>query len=372
MDRKQQISNTYEAIIKQKKLFAIVIVLVTIASVVFLSAAFIRWKYGRIKELECGFMLAAFLFYLIYESIYLAIVPLIYHLNAIRAGVHKPYPTMPEDIERFIIYMYSASTLFWFLLWSVKFALLVLYRRMMIGLPLQLKFWMAILIFTIITFVFSFIATLTSCGGVGAIKQNLKFFCSRPSDALTRDLSMYGSFACDVITNLLIMILPLRLIWGLQMSLKRKLAVAAMISIGILCIIASIVRVIEITEKTKATTPNSLWLILWGSIEATTAICVGAFPSFRFVRKTSHSTHADYVSSKSAWANSRNFRSIQMQPYDCSNDGRHVATVYGGAQPSPSSQDKLTPEDGVIITTQHQIHIEPAISPQKQHQLGIP
>lgn len=66
------------------------------------------------------------------------------------------------------------------------------------------------------------------------------------------------------------MILPLRLVWGLQMSIRRKLAVGALFSVGIFCTITAIVRLVQIDLKTQDTQPNALWLTLWGSLEATT------------------------------------------------------------------------------------------------------
>ncbi|EFW22611.1 hypothetical protein D8B26_000738 [Coccidioides posadasii str. Silveira] len=347
----------YDIIIEQPKLVSVVLVLICVATLIYLLAIFVRWKHNRLRDLECVFMLSAFVFYLVYEIMLLVSMPLFYRLNAVNLGLIEKYPTALQDKERFILLLFVNNLIFLFLLWSVKFGLLVLYRRLMIGLPRQLKVWLVVLVYTAITFLFSFITTLTACGGISNLQKDLRTFCSSPVDNITRNLNFFGSFASDVSTDLLIMVLPLRLIWGLQMSSRRKLAVGALFSVGIFCTITATIRLVQITSKTRVTNPNALWLALWGSVESTTAIIVGSLPSLRFVRRTSRPTGAGaYTTSNTGWANSRKFHSIQMQPYS-PNNTRHVTTVYGGPDTS-SSRESLAPKNGVLVTTQHQIRTE--------------
>lgn len=54
------------------------------------------------------------------------------------------------------------------------------------------------------------------------------------------------------------------------MSVPRKIAVGAMFSIGAFVIIAAIVRLVQIDQQTGSLNPNSQWLALWGTVEATT------------------------------------------------------------------------------------------------------
>lgn len=66
------------------------------------------------------------------------------------------------------------------------------------------------------------------------------------------------------------MILPLRLIWNLHISRMRKIAAGAMFSVGVLCMITAIIRLVQIGSKTGVTNPNVQWISLWGTLEATT------------------------------------------------------------------------------------------------------
>lgn len=64
------------------------------------------------------------------------------------------------------------------------------------------------------------------------------------------------------------MILPIQLIWNLQMKLWEKVGIGATFAVGTLSIVASTVRVVSIGSKSgNDSTPSSTWLALWGMIE---------------------------------------------------------------------------------------------------------
>lgn len=62
------------------------------------------------------------------------------------------------------------------------------------------------------------------------------------------------------------MILPIRLIWNLQMKLRQKLSIGALFCFGWVCILISTIRVVQLGRSTDGT-PATSWLALWGTIE---------------------------------------------------------------------------------------------------------
>ncbi len=66
------------------------------------------------------------------------------------------------------------------------------------------------------------------------------------------------------------MILPIQLIWKSLLTTRRKLSIGAMFAVGGLCIIAAVIRLVQINSKTGDKNPNNEWIALWGSVEATT------------------------------------------------------------------------------------------------------
>jgi hypothetical protein len=69
------------------------------------------------------------------------------------------------------------------------------------------------------------------------------------------------------------MLLPIGLIRNLQIPLSRKLQIGGLFALGILVIIASIIRVVQVNATTgeSNTTPSLTWLALWSIIESSVA-----------------------------------------------------------------------------------------------------
>lgn len=100
---------------------------------------------------------------------------------------------------------------------------------------------------------------------------------------LTTDLISKLSYLLtedDVLTYSTVMLLPIGLIRNLQIPLARKIQIGSLFALGMLVIIASIIRVIQVGATTGAsnTTPPLTWLALWSIIESSVAIMVGCGP----------------------------------------------------------------------------------------------
>ncbi|PGH12915.1 hypothetical protein AJ80_06520 [Polytolypa hystricis UAMH7299] len=343
-------SPSFIVVIAEGKLRIVVVVLLVFASLVFFAAAGIRAKFKRLYDVECIFMLAALVFYLAYEILLLVDLPYVYRITYVSSGQLDPYPTLIDEIRLYAALILSANFLLWTLLWSVKLSLLFFYRRLMVSLPRELFWWKLVLCYTLVTYAFSIITNFTSCGGPINLSREPEKYCTRKGDDFTRNLNFYGGYASDVSTDLLIMILPLRLVWSLQLSPRRKIAVGAMFSVGFMCIIAATIRMVQINAQTNLTNPNSQWLILFGTVETTTAIIVGSLPSFRFLRKSSRPSDPHVLQSTNS-ANQRRIENFKLPTFNNFNDG-HSVSAY---QEVPSSRESLTPHNGVLGMTRHQV-----------------
>lgn len=88
------------------------------------------------------------------------------------------------------------------------------------------------------------------------------------------------------------MILPIRLIWNLQMRTRQKLSIGGLFCFGWVCIIISTIRVVQLGE-TENGVPAPSWLALWGTIEA--SIGMHILPAFSTCLST-HFTHFHFPS----------------------------------------------------------------------------
>jgi hypothetical protein len=124
--------------------------------------------------------------------------------------------------------------------------------------------------------------------------------CTTPRDVRAQIASLYYAFAVDVITDLLIMFLPIGLIWNLQRPKIQKIGMGVLFGIGWICIAMAIIRVVQIGSKAgNSSTPSSSWLALWAIIEAAIAVIVGCGPGLYSTAKEVHTTRkATYGSGK--------------------------------------------------------------------------
>ncbi|KAE8548912.1 hypothetical protein EYB25_009295 [Talaromyces marneffei] len=257
---------------------------------VFTAARFaVRWtQQQREFQIEDGISIFSWVSFLVMAILYIVVTPFLYRVD-IAVSTGQLYADLLKD-SLFVIEIFFANTIiFWIVLWSVKLSLLFLYRRLFVGLPDQMKWWWAVLIFTILMFIGCVISNLTSCSSMHAWFTPGE--CSTHRDAIAQVASLYFSFAVDVITDIMIMLLPWKLIWLLRLPFMEKLALSGVFCVGVVCVIMAIIRAVSVgIESRSENTPSSSWLMLWGLIEAAIAVVVGTLPAFAiFFRSQTHS-----------------------------------------------------------------------------------
>ena len=65
----------------------------------------------------------------------------------------------------------------------------------------------------------------------------------------------------------LVMVLPIVMLWGVQMQARRKLALGGIFSLVIITIAFAIIRTVAVTTLTRL--PDTSWLYMWSAIETT-------------------------------------------------------------------------------------------------------
>lgn len=68
------------------------------------------------------------------------------------------------------------------------------------------------------------------------------------------------------------MLLPIGLIWKLQMPLMQKLSVGALFCLGFVCIVVATIRVKELGSTVNNSQPSTTWLALWGIVESSIGV----------------------------------------------------------------------------------------------------
>jgi hypothetical protein len=95
-----------------------------------------------------------------------------------------------------------------------------------------------------------------------------------------------------------VMLLPIRLVWNLQMARAQKIAVVALFSSGFVVVTFATLRVVQVGIKTgNSTSPSPTWLAFWTIIESAVAICIGCCPAFAVFYRNTHTPHVSYDTS---------------------------------------------------------------------------
>jgi hypothetical protein len=144
-------SNSFsETYVTAERLRGTSIGMITATSLFCIARFTARWYKALRFQAEDIFMLMAWAFFLGMSISYVVLIPAMYRVNAVKSGKAPLYPTLLKDANLMIKIFFCNSMLLFMTLWSVKFSLLFLYRRLMTGLPKQMRWWWAVTIFCVL------------------------------------------------------------------------------------------------------------------------------------------------------------------------------------------------------------------------------
>ncbi|KAF2124149.1 hypothetical protein P153DRAFT_361336 [Dothidotthia symphoricarpi CBS 119687] len=245
--------------------------MVSLTSTIFVARTGIQvWRRRRI-EWQDAWLYVAYVAYIVFSVLYIVITPTIFKLEHHRKGEPVRWEGMEKDIKFMSRVLWSSGMEFWTCLWFIKFALLALYKKLLLGLPMiYLWVWRGTVVFCILTYI-----TCIITGPVIGCESLKKYFerneCFTPTDVRHQTASLYYAYAIDTVTNFMVMFLPIRLIWNLQMARVQKVCIGLLFASGLICILFATIRVVQIGIRDgKPMTPEPKWLTLWTIIECST------------------------------------------------------------------------------------------------------
>ncbi|CDM30147.1 hypothetical protein DTO013E5_8165 [Penicillium roqueforti] len=314
-------------------------------------------------------LIIAYIFFLELSILYIYISPVIFRLAAVGAGTIPPYATISEDGLRLQTVFFVTTSSLWLCLWMIKFSLLAMYKRLLVGKKYIIAWWV-IMGFCVLFIIGCILSSWFSCSSFHAWFTAGQ--CNTPRDHRAAVISLYYAYGVDIATDLAIMILPIRLIWNLQMKSRQKLSIGGLFCFGWVCIIISTIRVVQLGD-TENGVPAPSWLALWGTIEASIAVMIGCCPGlYRVLKaaispsKTSYPYDSYNLRGRRGTGipshHSGTFRGtdIPLNSFRGKEESYQSASAYRSTSPS-SSQEKLAyPSDernimvnyGVAVTVE--------------------
>ncbi|KAE8415081.1 hypothetical protein BDV36DRAFT_311240 [Aspergillus pseudocaelatus] len=223
--------------------------------------------------------------------------------NAVLQTIQAPhlyYMTLTpteKDIKyhslRYVHLEFVIIGLFWSVLWSIKGSFLALFWMISDGLPKYRRACAAIAIFTFIAYVGCWLASALNCHPPSDYFKFGK--CTKPADIKGSVISISYSTAVDIITDLMIMGLPLRILWKAKITRQQKIGLGVVFCVGFIIIATAIVRAIEITGRAYS---DQVGLAIWSIAESSISVIVGCLPPFKsFISRNSSTNQYPYGSS---------------------------------------------------------------------------
>ncbi|KAJ9662010.1 hypothetical protein H2201_006299 [Coniosporium apollinis] len=193
--------------------------------------------------------------------------------------------------------------------------------------------------------------------------------------------------AGNILTDIMVYTLPIRLVWKLQIPQKQKIALAVMLCLGLFTCISSIIRITYIPIMLKS--PDATYVIsgamYWSVIETNVGILAASVPSFKALAKRYiprllgeyYSNEGESRSRKYAQGSTTNAskkasskmgsfhrmdtdgKEVLSMDEFASGKGKHGIVTNIDMQSGNSSEERLNVPDGKILASTHiSTHVE--------------
>ncbi|KAI5844037.1 hypothetical protein DFP73DRAFT_551362 [Morchella snyderi] len=186
-----------------------------------------------------------------------------------------------------------ARTCYAAFIWSMKACMLAMYSRIVQLLEGYRKYIKYMWVFLFLTFAAVMVSTLLECRPFNHYWQVIP----NPGKACTfAEAQLYTTGACNIATDLVLILYPLPMIFHTSLPQKRKIQLYILFSLGFFVILVSIFRLPFVMENNAI----QRWRTLFASIEMLVACCVANAPVMYRLIKAQAAKHtkasADSVS----------------------------------------------------------------------------
>ncbi|KAH7066522.1 hypothetical protein FB567DRAFT_616205 [Paraphoma chrysanthemicola] len=196
-------------------------------------------------------------------------------------GLGRDLWTLPfSDIYTTLKYFWICEILFAVVGWLIRIAFVLFFLQIFTDRKFQIIIWVIIAGYLCIM--------VTTIGLVISICTPVSYFwtswdAEHAGRCRNHNVLVLASSSIFIAADLLTFALPLSRVWGLHMSLKKKIGVAFMLSVGLFVTIVAIIRITTLVRF--ATTPNISWdyvdSAMWALVELQVGIICLCMPSLR-------------------------------------------------------------------------------------------
>ncbi|KAJ2999272.1 hypothetical protein NUW58_g46 [Xylaria curta] len=220
-----------------------------------------------------GFIMFAWTLALLSAILWHFVTPYLYAFFEVTSGLYPAGPYFVLNTEQYYTGQLIVLIFFYTGLWSVKLSFLMFFKRLGKNANTRRYLWWAAFLATIATYAVCIGTIQYKC--LARPLEEIVAHCSSDADIDFTLVTLKVNCSLDIITDVLIMIIPISLVWNIRIRWDKKLALIGIFSLVVVTISFAIVRVVVVSGLTRQ--PDVSWLYLWSSIEQNIA-CLSAFP----------------------------------------------------------------------------------------------
>ncbi|KAF1999552.1 hypothetical protein P154DRAFT_381605, partial [Amniculicola lignicola CBS 123094] len=235
----------------------------TIATIFVGCRAGLRFRTFRRFYIDDVFVLVAWVMVLASTILWQCLADSMYFINAVARGVQMPPSDFAERSESFSKASIALMVLFYSALWSIKLSFIFFFRRLYVNMGSWTRFWWITLTITI--------AAWAVCVGNVDFKCLMSPLAEKPLRCRTDSAIKFSkntlmvNCMLDILTDTLILLIPMVMLWKVRISRRRKLALGAVFSATVFIIVFAIVRVALIDSRIWKR--DTTWLCIWSNVE---------------------------------------------------------------------------------------------------------
>lgn len=290
--------------IPKPNLLAASITLFAISIVIALARTAIRLRYQGRLFVDDAILLVAIVCLCAAMTLLLVFTPSLYLIEAFVTS--PPASVSPEELEQIEVQLEqplfkylklsdSYYVMTWTTIFAVKFSFLFFFRVLIRRVRAVTLYWQVVSVVTVLVWVYCIAGAFIIC----PYFDSKAFQCAQDSQ-FSKALGVAASnVALDIVTDILIMIIPIYLLWHVQIKIRQKLALAVSLCLSIMMVILAIVRISRF--RSSSSTIDFTWDIFWQFAESCTAVTMVSFTAFRSLFVAHATQQSPKKSSYSSW-----------------------------------------------------------------------
>ncbi|KAJ9656266.1 hypothetical protein H2201_008598 [Coniosporium apollinis] len=165
-----------------------------------------------------------------------------------------------------------------------------------------------------------------------------------------------------IICDTLVLLIPLRILWTLQINLRKKIALGFILLIGLFAVVTSVFRIVSMIPA--VTRPDPTWyyadILVWSSTELSAAMIALSIPAIRplftclgtsIKGSSARSRHYGYNETGGSWKGSH-----ALKTFGSGNQSSHIRSGKRD-EVDNISEENLCGDDGIMKTVDVRVRV---------------